>query len=305
LRRIVASLAFITVGAALVAALVLTPLAAGGALHIAYATAFEVPPRIVATFPHQDVAVLVGGIRWFAGIFAFAIAFGALGAVALVRHRNVDPLARTMFVWIALAVPTLLVQRTSWWHYQWVLLAIPLGAFAAAGVSAAVESSRFTSSRSARLSIAGLVLVTLLLPLRGAERKLVALVTHGFALDGNNRERYREDYYAEYAKMQQDAKLLPAGADVYVFGNPMYYLATHRAQPLVINGWSLDLLLPDERAEFMREFEARPPRYIYISTGDPGHGALFQREPQFARYFARRYGISQLGVGGNLFGPVR
>jgi len=85
-------------------------------------------------------------------------------------------------------------------------------------------------------------------------------------------------------------------------GNPMYYVVTGRVQPLVLNGWSLELLLPEERAELVREFRAHAPQFVYISDDDNGPRVVMARSPELAAYFSQHYRLVARGVFGSLWG---
>ena len=285
-------------GAALPVLATLATLAYGGALGIALDTWLTIPPRIVRTLPLQNVSILAGGIEWFVRGYAAVIVLAVAGIVILARSGNFDALTRCFAVWIVAAAGTILAQRTSWWEYQWLLASVPLGTLAAAGFVALARAPR----RIANAVVLALALLLGLGPARTEVRKIGVLAKHHFALDTENRERYREDVSAAYAGVRADAALLPAGADVYVMGNPMYYVVTGRVQPLVLNGWSLELLLPEERAELVREFRAHAPQFVYISDDDNGPRVVMARSPELAAYFSQHYRLVARGVFGSLWG---
>lgn len=296
LRVVAASIGVAILAATLPVAATLATLASGNALGTALETWFVIPPRIVATFPAQHSEVLLMGVNWFARAFAVAIFLALAGTVAGWRTWRLEPLARCCAVWTIVGVVTILAQRTSWWGYQWMLLDVPLGAFAALGLMALLRRPY----SAARLAALGVACALMFFPVRTELRKLAALARHGFALRADDRERYRDDVSEAYAGARRDAALLPAGADVYVIGDPVYYVVTDRTQPLVINGWSPQLLLPEQRESLLRELQVRAPQYVYISNVRLAR-VLMQRSPAFAAYFSRAYHLAARGTAGTLY----
>ncbi|MBC5800181.1 MAG: hypothetical protein GIX03_01170 [Candidatus Eremiobacteraeota bacterium] len=288
-------------GAGIPVGLTLAGLARGGALESALDTWFVVPPRIIATLPVQQISVLIESLSWFARTYGMAIVLAMAGIVSLFRSRA-DALSRCLFVWLIGGLATILAQRTSWWQYQWLLESVPLGIFAAAGLVALVRVPRKAAS------IGTLVLAALCaaIPVRIEVRKLAVLMKDGFALSSASRERFRQDVSAVYAGTSADAALLPAAAashqnDLYVMGNPTYYVVTGRVQPLVLNGWAMELLLPSQRMELLRELKTTPPRYVYKSRDDAGPDIMMTRSPAFKAYFERSYRVIAHGAFGMLY----
>lgn len=274
----------------------LVTLARGGALGIALDTWLTIPPRIVATLP-VHVSNLTDGVKWLLHGFAAAIVLAIVALFIIVRSGKLDALTRSLVVWIVAATATILAQRTSWWEYQWLLLCIPLGVLAAAGFVALVRAPRSLAS----FGLLGLAALCALLPARVELRKIGTLARYHFAVRADDRERYRIESSYPYAGVSADAALLPPGADVYVMGNPMYYVVTGRTQPLVLNGWSMELLLPEQRAELIREFQTHMPQFVYISIDDNGPHVMMARTPEFVAYFTQHYHVFARGAFGTLY----
>jgi hypothetical protein len=284
-------------GAALPILATLATLARGGALGIALDTWLTLPPRIVATLPHQQLSILFDGVKWLVHGFGALIVLAIAGLFMLARARNVDALTRTLAVWIAGAIVTILAQRTSWWEYQWLLLSVPLGTLAAAGFVTLVRAPR----GFANTGVLVLAALFALVPARVELQKIGTLARYRFAVRSGDRERYRANVSPTYAGVLADAALLPPGAGVYVMGNPMYYVVTGRTQPIALNGWSLELALPEQRAELVDELRTRAPQFVYVSKDDDGSRIAMARSPEFAAYFARHYHVFAKGTFGTLY----
>ncbi len=299
-RIALAGTAAFAAGAALPVLATVATLAAGGALGIALDTWLTVPPRIVASLPAQRLSILFDGLKWLFHGFAFAMVLALAGLAVIARTGKVDALTRCMVVWIAVATATILAQRTSWWEYQWLLVSVPLGTLAAAGFVAMLRAPRNLAS----IGVLALAVFCAFFPLRVEARKIVTLARYRFAVTTDDRERYRAEVSYAYGGILKDAALLPKGADVYVMGNPIYYVVTDRTQPLVFNGWSLELTLPEQRAGLLREFQTRGPQYVYVSIDDTGSPVLMRRSPEFAVYFAQHYHVVARGAFGTLYRAV-
>lgn len=300
-RAIVLATLVVFAGAAVPTAATLLVLARGGALEVALHTWFEVPVHIITTLSGPPYSRLVEGFRWFLKMYACAILLGVVGVRAAVRSATSDPLARVFAVWIALGAATIVAQRTSWWTYQWLLLSVPVGAFASAGFATLVRS-RGTSASRALLACATLLAA---LPACMEFTKVRDLARYAFAVRAVDREHYRIATAPYYARALRDAPLL-AREDVYVIGDPTYYVVTRRRQPLVYNGWSLDLLPPTEFDAFTSELRAHGPPSVFVTDSIlPDLDTINHRYPAFADYFARHYRKVRHGAFGTMYARQR
>jgi len=271
--------------------------AAHGALDAAVQTWFVVPRRIVAEIPyaHESLRVLGGSVRWFLHRFYGMLVLAAVGAFFVLR-RKPDAFAFAFLGWLVAGTAMILFQVTSWFQYHWLLLLVPLGAFAAAGIRELYLSVRSNASPALVRCLAALVLaVGALEPATLSAHKLRMLSANGFALTPASRERYREAESAVYAGCRSDAALIPpSGGGLYVIGNPTYYVVTNRLQAVAINGSSARLLLAEQWHELERQLDVASPQYIYISH------AISVPSSTFKQYLDRTYALKGRGTLGDV-----
>lgn len=275
---------------------------AHGALPAALATWFTIPPAIVASIPARDPHQLARGALWFLRRFAPLVTFGIVG-IAIALRRKMSPLERAMLVWALAVAPTIVAQRTSWWWYQWLLATVPLGIFAATGIRETLRtigSGRSNPLIRSAFAIAAVALL-LVVPGRALVGKLRLLAAYDFASNAPAREAYRGALWPAYRGALADRDLLPRTGSLYVMGDPVYYLVTGRIQATRLNGWSLELLLPEQRIELERALRASPPAFVYRTDDDDGPATMLARAPSLAAYLRSAYVLRATGVFGRLY----
>jgi hypothetical protein len=208
--------------------------AAHGQLGTVRWTYFEVTPETTSIAGRPLRRLLDGGART-AARWAVPIVLAGVGLVATFR-RGWTRLELGLLAWAIAAVPVFLVQH--WWIYQYAMVLVPLGVFAAHGVDAL--ASRITARRGVALAVVFVVLsVPLGLRVLANTRDLVQ---HGGALTGADRVALHVETEPNYRDARAWAAHLDAvGATphgVYVLGNPLdVYLAGRRVS-VAVNGWS-------------------------------------------------------------------
>ena len=304
-RRSVADAAFVVFVTVLATLPGLIYFAVHGALAVALATWFTIPPAILASIPAQDPHTLLDGLSLVARRFAPLLIFAVIGGVIVIR-RGPGPLERAMFAWLAVGPAIVLAQRTSWWEYQWLLVIVPLGIFAATGIAETLGAVRSTAlGRPWRLAASVLAAVFLIaMPLRDVVVRLSTLAAFGWATSPDRREAFRSDQSRAYGAARADRGLVPPSGSLYVMGDPAFYLVVHRQQPIALNGWSLELLVPAQRIELERELRARPPAFIYRTYDDIGPQKLLERTPSLAAYLTTAYELKSTGRFGRLYASI-
>ncbi len=230
---------------------------------VVWQTYFDLPPRMLRELPSTGFGVLADGLIWFTGHSAPLLALGVVGAW---RGWWRDPFVRTLVLWFAVGLVVILVQRRSWWHYQYLLVCVPVGLLAVRGVDRAAAHLRATGPVLA-------VAAVLLLPAAGVwGRKVLALIPHRFAVTAADRRAYQfATDGATQAADRDTAFLRDPAADpgpVYVFGHPLYYLAAGRDQAAALHGWATDVYLPDMWADLADQLRAARPAYVFVSNGN-------------------------------------
>ena len=284
----------IAIGVALPLLGMLIYFATRNALSQAIETWFALPPRIVAELPHESTTILWGGIRWFVHRFAGLFFLALLGMYSALRTRP-DGFAIATLAWLICGIGVILLQVTSWFQYQWLLIATPLGLFAALGVHTAGKLASAKSPWITRLLVTIVIGLSFLVPATLLFKNFNRLAAHKFALTPLQREQYRDDESQVYAACRRDAAYLTAErSSVYVLGDPTFYVVAHRLQPFSLNGSSVRLFLPEQWAQLQRELLASPPSAVYISHSVT-IASLSLRD-----LISHRYAVRHRGTNGDL-----
>jgi len=274
-RRPAAGLRWFAGGLCLVLAPIVAYFVVHRATEIAWWTTFVLPPLLVRTVPHQHLDVLRRTASGFARHWLLAGGFAAYAAAAVLRRRSRDPLVCAMLAWLVVGCGVSLVQTLSWWAYQTALLGPPIAVLAACGLARATRGRRV---------LAAIALAIVLLPTAPhLARRVGALVRAHGAIDPLARAGFQLAVAPRWplAAFRAVASALPpppaARDDLFVFGQPLIYVASGRLQPVPINGWSPTLLQPGQWRDLARSLERAHPRFIYFDRTAPEDVAAVRR----------------------------
>ncbi len=249
-------------GAFLVLAGYVVLIASQGALGVVAWTFFVFPPRAISIVD-QPFMKFVRPNLWFGGCYASLI---LLAAVRLRGHAwRRDPLDLGLVGWIALAIPLTVIQM--WWSYHWYLFLVPFGVLAAEGLDDLLAGEG-SLPRRATLAVA----LCFALPLAGVlVFKVYHLARFGFAIDPQQRERYRIDSWKPYRISSLNAAFLEDRATrpgpIYVIGDALVMPLAHRAQAIPLIGSSPEMLPPSTWREMVRELRKATPPYVFVQDG--------------------------------------
>jgi hypothetical protein len=207
----------------------------------------------------------------------------ALAAFALWSKRSTrDPFVWGCVAWIVAGAVAVLMQRQSWWAYQMLLFSVPVGVLATIGL----DSIRRWKPA---FIIVAIVCALPFVVKYGAAAALLA--RHGFALGRDRAITYREAVSPLYAGIRADTRFLRDGTslpgDIFVFGNPLYYLTSARGQAVALSGWSPELYLPEQWVELNEELRAARPPYLFV--GSEYAQLIRERDPQLVQVLGREY----------------
>jgi hypothetical protein len=237
--------------------------------------AFTYPSRAMATINSPVPDRLVTGLRWFLGNFSPLIALSVVGAYCSLRKRF-DPFTLSMVLWLIIGFAVILIQRLSWWEYQYMLLFPPLGVLAVGGIDAIWSGIKKTSvanqqnHRSFTL-VFTLALFALFSPsLMSLGLKSYKFTRFHFASGAVRRNAYQDDLSGTYRAARTDLSFLSSPArhpgKIFVCGNPIFYILSGREQAMPSNGWMLELFLPEQWQQFEYELLEFRPRYIFVAN---------------------------------------
>lgn len=281
--RLLRDVGALVAGAALPVLATVGYLALHGQLETARWTYFEVTPRTTGLAGRPLHRLLDGGART-AARWALPIALAGVGAWRTAR-RGWDRLEAGLVAWALVAVPVLLVQH--WWIYQYALLLVPIGIFAAAGVDTIIGRSW---SRRAVVALAvGACVLAIPLALRvGSNTR--DLASHGFGRTPAERRALHvaaEPHYRDAIAWARHLRGTSTPHGVYVLGNPLDVYVADRRQRVAINGWSPEQYPPAVWRELRRELRAARPDEIVVDRFS--RRIMRERSPATLRLIEDRY----------------
>lgn len=272
--------------------------------RLVYDTFVTIPMQIVATFP-SDVRRLGYAVFWYVTVTFPLLVLAATGILLKARLRG-DRILTGSLVWFASGALVILLQRQSWWAYQTVLLMPPAGLSAARGLDVlaawCTRNSRRSLRRRAAIAAIGVCVLFLPYDLKAMQKSLV-FARNSFALSPQSQESYRERVSETYRATASDTAFLFGSSalpgDIYVFGNPLYYVRSHRSQAVAINGWALEFLLPAQWSKLDDELRAAAPAYLFVASN---YAALIvARSPALAEFLDAKYRVRSRAPSGTWY----
>jgi len=282
----------ILAGAALAVAPAVGYFVRHGCLDLAYRTLFVIPPKVLAIAPRKSFLDFARNAGWFVLAFAPAIALALPGLRTPLRKPR-DLVLVHLLAWLLLGAVIILLQKTSWWGYHYLLLTVPIGVFAARGIedlqdrwSAGLPKAKAALGGAAFLALCSFGLVTLI-------GKVVDLGVCGFALTRKSAGEFRARVYPVYREAAEETAFLSASRSlpggIFVAGNPVFYHVSGREQALVLNGWALEYFLPEQWVELRGEIGSGKAAYLYLVAEVWNSLPGFQ--PELRRTIEERYAL--------------
>jgi hypothetical protein len=239
-------------------------------LPLGWWTFVEAPGQEAVSAP-SNLRTLGSGLWWFVRGFAPLLALGTVGAFAALRRERTY-MGLNLVLWVVVGFGVILVQRVSWWQYHYMLLFVPVGLLAVKGLEvlwAQLDHLSPPASRRETGLVTALVLTWLFIPLAGTWLLTAGrLAGHGFGLTEDGRLQFQMTVNPKYAEVTREIGFLPADAgraDIYVFGDPLYYYLAARQPPVpYLATWFR--ALPETWTKLLAELERVRPRYVYVST---------------------------------------
>jgi hypothetical protein len=242
-----------------------------GVLDVALRTAFVDPPRIVRGLAAADRSPFWPEARAFGRMLWPLLVLAIAGAAVL--RRSFDVLVLQMCAWFAAGCVLIALQVWSY-DYRFYLIVVPIGVLAARGVDELWPFARMLP-RWGQAVVAAAACVLLAASTQSALRMHARW--SGWAHD-NERA-------AASSLTLLDAPEARPGP-VFIFGDARLYYVSHRDQAGAINGWSPQLLLPEQWHALHAQLATVAPPYVMIETDDV---VRLERSPEMLAYIASRY----------------
>ena len=273
-------------------------------------TFFIYPIRAATQLPHAGPGRLLDSLQWFLASFAPLLALGLVGAWGAVIRRR-DSLTVFLVLWLVVGAAVVLLQRTSWWRYHFMLFVLPLGLLAAKGIeivwAGLSDNDRTSIWIRGRYFLPTLSLILLFSPIvNSIFMRLLVLARYRFAITEEDRRRYQGDSFLYpdtlYPSVMMETKFLSEGDSlpgaIYVIGNPLFYYLSQRPQAIAPAG-GFENFLPEQWNRLGEELKQASPPYIFIAASDRD---LFQRQARTASQFVQaNYRIFRIDEAGTWY----
>jgi hypothetical protein len=244
------------------------------ALALAWWTSVTYPASVLAQAHGIRIKILERSLTWFCTQFFPLIVLAVPGAWLWWRARR-EALALQMVAWLAMSAVVIVIQRWSYWPYQFLLFLVPLGILAAAALeslAAAFATLAPGARRIERRAVGALTLGLLFAaPLATLAGKSVRLARTGFALTPARIRAYqvRASLGNGYGQILDDVAFLREASSltgpIWVLGNPLYYWLSGREQAIPRNGASfIESFSLEEWQRVTRDLDRARPGYIFI-----------------------------------------
>jgi hypothetical protein len=239
-------------------------------LPILYQTFFVYPPRIVSELPGAPIQRLIVGLTWFIKGFAPLIFLAAIGAYTSLRRAK-DLFTLNLCLWCLLGLVVIVIQRHAWWNYHYLLPSVPLGILGTKGIDSIWD---WIHTRNPRFSLRGYTIAVLSLvllfafPLNRVAKKGFSLAANGFALQKDQRLKYQSQFNLSLLDHLKEVEFLTKSesrpGEIYICGEPNFYLLAGREQATSLNGWAIEFFLDEQWPELVEQVQASSPSYVFI-----------------------------------------
>lgn len=237
--------------------------------------------------------LIEGALVFFTSTTPWALlALAAVGGL----FRSAEPkFTSFLWGWIFAGAGALLMQRTSWWAYHFLMFYVPVGLLAVRGIDRMVSGlvDRGTLSRFAAM---GLSILLVLLPLAGLAHPIgeqARTLYNTLVVEGKDTDAYRRENFPEYAGAAAVADYLRSvggNEPVYVIDNLTLVLLSHRDIGQPVPGQWFGSLRPAERwLVIPKQIEAIPPRFFFVENRIAGDFATYS--PSLQAMLDREYRV--------------
>src|SRR4030095_15248430 len=125
--------------------------------------------------------------------------------------------------------------------------------------------------------------------LNSLAKKSLDLARSDFAFTAERRLQYQLSSSNTYVDVRTEVSFLSEPGslpgDIYVFGDPTYYLLSGRGQAIALNGWGPELWLPTQSKRLTEQLTQACPSYIFNGMGN----LISERSPETAHFIDENY----------------
>lgn len=232
-------------------------------LQLSYTTFFEFPPQVIKYVQAKPWTYLLNSSYNFFSKLALILPF-TFFSIIIIRSRKLIP---EMWSWLIIGIMVIIMQRTSWYAYHFLLLYTPVIILALLSIDYLLESKipTFLKIRKNVLLVAILVFINLF-AVFFIGRKVLELSEYNFALTKEDRMNFaitNKDNNLAY-RIASYLKNEHGNCPIFVVNDPLVYYYTGRTQAVAQSGWSMQLFIPGQINILRDEIIKNKPCFIFI-----------------------------------------
>ena len=267
-------------------------------LALLYWTFFEFPAQLMRDPPY--INPVANGLTWLISNFVPLLLLSGVGIYVSMKKRRDRLLTANLVLWLILGLAVILLQKLSRWEYHYLLLFVPFGILSVKALDFLFEQmkARDRSVDFWKTRAAGAIgLLVIFSPvLNTLAKKSSDLARSGFALNRESRLIYQDGIGADNLGALSEVKFLSQPesmpGDIYVVGDPNFYLQAGRGQAVAMNGFGGVLFwLRDQsmRRRLTQQLEQARPVYVYIN--DYFGGLIVKTAPEITGFMSENYDV--------------
>ncbi len=267
-----------------------------GSLYEFYWGTFVFPLKVASEVAGGNIKQLVGSLIWMGKIFAPFFPLIVIGLVATIRNRPLDSMGIQFVLWLTLGLMLVLIQKYSWWEYQFQLLFVPLGVLAIIGLDIVISWLRdaFSPVRAPYLHLASLIAAFYLLVGGATYSWLNKAQELGWSMYSGNGwgEAYRKSIDTTYRAYWKSTRFLYGPdsrvGEVFIIGDPMMLLLSGRdPAPIPFNGWGAWTSIDSQWKDL--PFRVRDSHVSYIFIAKAAESLVRRKSPGLIKVLDNRY----------------
>jgi hypothetical protein len=267
-------------------------------ISLSYSTFFQFPPLVIKYVHAKPWSYLFNSSFNFFSKIALILPF-TFFSIFILRKRKLIP---EMWTWLVLGIAVIIMQRTSWYAYHFLLLYTPIIILALISVDYIVEwkKSAIFRVRKDYLFVAVLLFMNLF-SLYFLGRKVLELSKYNFAVTKRDRMEYaftnkdNEHAYRVASYLNEDSDKCP----IFVVNDPLVYYYTGRNQAIAQSGWSMQLFIPGQIDILRDEIIKNQPCFIFIRKE---YNPFFETKGfEIQQWINRNYIIYRMGNEGTWY----
>jgi hypothetical protein len=232
-------------------------------LQLCYTTFFQFPPQVIQYAQAKPWTYLLNSSYNFFSKLSLILPF-TLFSIIIIRSRKLIP---EMWTWLVIGIVVIMMQRTSWYAYHFLLLYTPIIILALLSIDYLLESKipAFLHIRKKVFLVTIFVFINIF-SVFFLGRKVLELSRYNFALTKEDRLNFaftNKDNNLAYriASYLKDEK---GNCPIFVVNDPLVYYYTGRNQAVAQSGWSMQLFIPGQINILRDEIIKNKPCFIFI-----------------------------------------